>query len=80
MAATSKHYGDVYRWIESIIDSCTQPMHENAASKLITQFHNSLRRDGKVSDDIVYEMEYSLRYRLENKICARWDKVLTKEQ
>ena len=38
MAATSKHYGDVARWIEKVIDSCETQEQDRAARKLINQF------------------------------------------
>ena len=38
MSAKSKHYGDVANWIVDVINSCTHPMQEITAHKLMTQF------------------------------------------
>lgn len=45
MAATSKHDGDIALWIEKVIDSCTTPLQEMTARKLIRQFENKLSRE-----------------------------------
>jgi hypothetical protein len=74
MAATSKHYGDIYRWIEKVIDSCTSPFQEMVARKLIAQFRNNLRRGGEVDLDIIHQMENILRYRLDEKTYSRIEK------
>lgn len=38
MAAKSKHYGDVANWILDVIKSCTHPVQEIVAHKLMAQF------------------------------------------
>lgn len=76
MAATSKHYGDVYRWIERIIDSCTQPSQEIVARKLITQFRDNLKESGEVDWDTAYTMAQSLRDRLQDRVWERGGRTL----
>jgi len=38
MAATSNHYGDVAKWIEKVIDSCTTTNQLTGAFALINNF------------------------------------------
>ena len=38
MAATSKHYSDVYKWIDQVIESCETHHQLNVAEKLISYF------------------------------------------
>jgi hypothetical protein len=76
MAATSKHYGDIYRWIEKVIDSCTSPFQEMAARRLIRLFREGLSRSGEVDRDTIHFMESVLRYRLEEKTYSRIEKKL----
>jgi hypothetical protein len=76
MAATSKHYGDVYKWLEKVIDSCTTPLQESSARRLIRLFREGLRRSGEVDRDTIHFMESVLRYRLEEKTYSRIEKKL----
>ena len=71
MAATSKHYGDVNKWIEKVIDSCTAPLQECSARRLISLFGQGLRQSGEVDRDTIHFMESVLRYRLEEKQYSR---------
>jgi hypothetical protein len=45
MKNRSKHYGDVTRWIEKIIESCNTWEHTKAVDKLIDNFEKQLLRD-----------------------------------
>lgn len=45
MKDRSKHYGDVTRWIEKIIESCNTWEHTKAVDKLIDNFEKQLLRD-----------------------------------
>jgi hypothetical protein len=78
MAANSKHYGDVYRWIQGIIDSCTQTSQEGVVKNLIDQFCNNLEQSGEVDIDTIHEMKKELKERLYIKVHTRQDKVLIK--
>ena len=42
MAASSNKNGDIAIWIERVIDSCTHPLQEITARKLIQQFEKRL--------------------------------------
>jgi len=41
MAAKSKHYGDVAKWIERVIDSCKTGQHITAVQQLIENFYKT---------------------------------------
>jgi hypothetical protein len=71
MAATSRHYGDVHKWIERVIDSCTSQSEEQSARRLINLFGESLRQSGEVDIYFRHQMERTLRYRLEEKQYSR---------
>ena len=38
MAATSNHWGDIIKWIETVIESCENGDHIKAAERLINNF------------------------------------------
>lgn len=48
MAASSKHYGDLIVWIESIINSCDKLSQLRAVDKLIDSFGEYLDRTTKM--------------------------------
>jgi hypothetical protein len=76
MAATSRHYGDVNKWIEKVIDSCTTPLQECSARRLISLFGQGLRRSGEVDTHTIHFMESVLRYRLDEKKYSRIENKL----
>lgn len=76
MAATSKHYGDVNKWLERVIDSCTTPLQESSARRLISLFGQGLRRNDEVDTSTIYIMEGLLRYRLDEKKYSRIENKL----
>jgi hypothetical protein len=43
MEKRSRHYGDVARWIENVIDSCETWEQTRVASRLVTNFDNQLK-------------------------------------
>ena len=59
MAATSKHYSDVYKWIDQIIESCETHHQLNTAEKLISHFDKYLV--DYVNPDYAHELTYKLR-------------------
>jgi|LakMenE01Jun11ns_1017448.scaffolds.fasta_scaffold9371818_1 hypothetical protein len=71
MAAKSNHYGDVYNWIERVIDSCTNPQQEIAARKLISLYGERLEKGREVNIELRFSMERALRMRLDNKLFKR---------
>ncbi len=52
MAASSKHYGDVVRWIEKVIDSCTTTTQVNGALNLIRNFVTVFPREYALSNPL----------------------------
>ena len=70
MAAKSNHYGDVYNWIERVIDSCTTPQQEITARKLISLYGDRLWRSKEVGD-LRFSLERALRMQLDNKSFKR---------
>jgi len=71
MASTSKHYGDVNKWIERVIDSCTTPLQECSVRRLIRLFGEDLERSGEIDNATISYMQSALRYRLEEKQYSR---------
>jgi hypothetical protein len=71
MASTSKHYGDVNKWIERVIDSCTTPLQERSVRRLIRLFGEDLERSGEIDNTTISYMQSALRYRLEEKQYSR---------
>lgn len=45
MAAKSNHYGDVYNWIVSIINSCNKIEQQPVINKLIRSYYRTYRID-----------------------------------
>ncbi len=43
MDKRSRHYGDVARWIEDVINSCETWEQTRVASRLVTNFDNQLK-------------------------------------
>ena len=76
MAATSKHYGDVNKWIERVIDSCTTRLQECSARRLIRLFGEGLEQSGEIDNATIRYMESTLRYRLDEKKYSRIEKKL----
>ena len=69
MAGTSKHPGDIARWIEKVIDSCTSAEHEAAVRKLIWQFHSNLvAQNYKDPMSLIKELFIKVDDKMENRI------------
>jgi hypothetical protein len=69
MAATSKHYGDVSKWIENVIDSCETPLHEGTARRLVMLFEKKYQSELEFS---TYEiLRTNLTFKLDQKFYAR---------
>jgi len=75
MAAESKHYGDVANWIEKVIDSCTHPVQEIVARKLVRNFEKQLVRSN-IDKDVYFELSRRLQYRLDDIVYSRLEKRL----
>lgn len=59
MAADSKHYGDVKKWIEKVIDSCETHRQLNHAENLVDNFDKYLV--DYVNPDFAYGLTHELR-------------------
>ena len=63
MAASSKHYGDVANWIETVIDSCKTPRQVSVARKLVNNFEKHLLRLG-IGQEVYLELSRRLQHKL----------------
>jgi len=59
MSATSKHYSDVQKWIEQVIESCETHRQLNNVEKLIDNFSQYLIN--YVNPDYSYDLTHKLR-------------------
>ena len=65
MENRSRHYGDVAKWIEKVIDSCETREQTFVAKRLIRNFYNQLdRKLGALNYATIIS---PLEYRLSNK-------------
>jgi hypothetical protein len=46
MEKRSKHYGDVQKWVEKVIDSCETYQQALTARRLIFNFEKQMRKNG----------------------------------
>ena len=58
MAAKSNKYGDVYKWIESIINSCKYPEQELMIRRLIILYHQKYRVKNPGFDTIKHDLDF----------------------
>ena len=65
MASTSKHYGDVAKWIEKVIESCETSLHEETAKKLVHLYE-------KQYSYLEYPVYRELILRLQNKLNSKF--------
>ncbi len=65
MENRSRHYGDVAKWIEKVIDSCETREQTFVAKRLIRNFYNQL--DRKLGTLNYATIISPLEYRLSNK-------------
>ena len=75
MAARSNQPGDIIVWIENIIASCTHPMQEIAARKLIDLFDKKLERT-KYPESLRILIHRNLRDKIDDKMYNRIQKNL----
>jgi len=69
MEKRSKHYGDVAKWLEKVIDSCETYQQVMTAYKLIQNFRNQLRTKypDKYWNDYHYTVISTLEHMLQYK-------------
>lgn len=71
MEKRSKHYGDVAKWIEKVIDSCETYQQAMTARKLVQNFRDQLQRKypDKYWNDyhhtVISTLEHMLEYKRE---------------
>ena len=65
MENRSRHYGDIAKWIEKVIDSCETREQTFVAKRLIRNFYNQL--DRKLGTSNYATIISPLEYRLSNK-------------
>jgi hypothetical protein len=69
MEKRSKHYGDVAKWLEKVIDSCETYQQSMTAYKLIQNFKNQLQTKypDKYWNDYHYTVISTLEHMLQYK-------------
>ena len=69
MAANSKHYGDVSKWIETIIESCTTVEQAQTAQRVIESFSTYLRgKDYYLKSKLTRDLQIQLDCKFETII------------
>lgn len=66
MEKRSKHYGDVAKWLEKVIDSCETYQQTMTARKLVQNFRDQLQR--KYPDKYWYDYHYTVISALEHML------------
>jgi deoxyhypusine synthase len=77
MENRSKHYGDVEKWVEKVIDSCETYQQTITASILIRNFEKQMNRNDEYSN-LSWSIKQSLTFMLNlkrNKIMDRNEMV-----
>lgn len=53
----SKHYGDVAKWVESVIDSCVTIEQVWSARKLVRNFERQMYKHGTIRWSVIPPLE-----------------------
>ena len=53
----SKHYGDVAKWVESVIDSCVTIEQAWSARKLVRNFERQMYKHGTIRWSVIPPLE-----------------------
>ncbi len=77
MENRSRHYGDVAKWIEKVIDSCEIYQQAFGAKKLIWNFEKQLQR--KHPEKYWREHYYNIISPLEIKLTTKREELLKKQ-
>ena len=77
MENRSRHYGDVAKWVEKVINSCEKYEQIFGAKKLIWNFEKQLQR--KYPEKYWREHYYNIISPLEYKLRTKRDELLKKE-
>ena len=75
MENRSRHYGDVQKWIEKVIDSCETYEQTRSARVLVWNFEKQMVRN-KVDSGILYTIGHYLRDVISYKVQAIKGKYL----
>lgn len=76
MGATSKHYGDVYRWIIKVIESCETPEQDKTARKLIGLYITDLQKNKNIEFEMVMDIQRNLTCAIDGITFSRLEKKL----
>ena len=63
MENRSRHYGDVVKWVEKVIDSCETYQQILTAKMLIHNFEDQMKRN-KVNPSLIWSVSSSLSFEL----------------
>jgi hypothetical protein len=74
MEKRSRHYGDVAKWIEKVIDSCETLQQTFAARKLIRNFSTQLMKSEP--DKYWRSYQYDIIWKLDNMIHTKRDSLI----
>ena len=75
MEKRSRHYGDVQKWIEKVIDSCETVEQTRSARVLVWNFEKQMIRN-KVDSGILYTIGGYLRDAISSKVKEIQEKYL----
>ena len=75
MEKRSRHYGDVQKWVEKVIDSCETYQQTLSARRLVWNFESQMRRN-KVDSGILYTIGGYLRDLISYKLKELSEKQL----
>jgi len=73
MEKRSKHYGDVSKWIEKVIESCETFQQTIVARKLVSNFRKQLLNT--TPDKYWRDYQYDFIWSLENKLTVKRDSL-----
>lgn len=76
MEKRSKHYGDVSKWIEKVIDSCETYQQTFAVKKLITNFSKQLMN--KTPDKYWRKYQYEVILPLDDMLTTKRQSFINK--
>ena len=75
MEKRNRHYGDLQKWVEKIIDSCETYEQTRSARRLVWNFEKQMIRN-KVDSNILYTIGGHLRDLITNKTQQIQEKYL----
>jgi hypothetical protein len=76
MENRSRHYGDIAKWIEKVIDSCETYQQTFAVNKLIRNFRTQLMKNEP--DKYWRSYQYDVVWRLDSMVQIKRDSLIKK--